>query len=173
MVSFIYFMTGFLYILFIVRFILSWIFGDSDTDIDTDIGSDLSLSDVVTFKGVTHFGMGFFGWLSSKQYLSNHIVWYDWIIAVIVGIIFMLILYFVYKLMFKLESKPTILSGTKLIGSKATVYLILPSEDDYFRYVITVCNGVGTTEIQAKSKAQYRIGDVTTIINFENEEYLI
>lgn len=43
--------------IFAVQFILSVFFGDfdADTDIDTDISS------VVSFKGLTHFGIGF-GW---------------------------------------------------------------------------------------------------------------
>ena len=43
--------------IFVVQFILSIFFGDfdADADIDTDIGS------VVSFKGLTHFGIGF-GW---------------------------------------------------------------------------------------------------------------
>ena len=41
--------------IFVVQFILSIFFGDfdADADIDTDIGS------VVSFKGLTHFGIGF------------------------------------------------------------------------------------------------------------------
>lgn len=177
-------MTVFLYGLFFVRFILSWVVGDADVDTDTDADFDadadvdggdsgLSWSDIVTFKGATHFGMGFFGWLSSKQYLSDHIAWYDWFIAIIIGLIFTIVLYFVYYLLLKLESKPVVLSGTKLIGSRATIHLILPKNDDYYRYSITVFNGVGTVEVEAKSKKEYSIGSITSIINFENQVYLI
>ena len=50
--------------IFAVQFILSVFFGDfdADTDIDTDISS------VVSFKGLTHFGIGF-GWY---MYLQQH-----------------------------------------------------------------------------------------------------
>ena len=52
--------------IFVVQFILSIFFGDfdADADIDTDIGS------VVSFKGLTHFGIGF-GWY---MYLQRHIL---------------------------------------------------------------------------------------------------
>lgn len=183
MINLLYGITAFLYGLFIVRFVLSWVLGefdvDSDTDVDTDADADtdsgygVSLSDLISFKGATHFGMGFFGWLSSKQYLTSHIEWYDWLIAFILGLIFVIVLYFIYKLMLKLETKPEILSGKQLIGTKATIYLVLPEETDYYKYVITVNNGVGTVEVTAKSKVKYSIGDVTQIINFENEIYLI
>lgn len=189
MINLLYGVTAFLYGLFVIRFVLSWVLGefdadaDVDADVDTDIDADadadansessVSLSDLVSFKGATHFGMGFFGWLSSKQYLTHHIEWYDWLIAFILGLIFVIVLYFIYKLMLKLETKPKILSGKQLIGTKATIYLVLPEETDYYKYVITVNNGVGTVEVTAKSKVKYSIGDVTKIINFENEVYLV
>ena len=49
--------------IFAVQFILSVFFGDfdADTDIDTDISS------VVSFKGLTHFGIGF-GWYMYLQH---------------------------------------------------------------------------------------------------------
>lgn len=189
MINLLYGVTAFLYGLFVIRFVLSWVLGefdldadadadvdadvDTDLDSDTDSGFDLSLSDLVSFKGATHFGMGFFGWLSSKQYLTNHIEWYDWLIAFLLGLIFVIVLYFIYKLMLKLETKPEILSGKRLIGAKATIYLVLPEDTEYYKYVITVNNGVGTVEVTAKSKVKYSIGDVTKIVNFENEVYLI
>lgn len=179
MINLLYGVTAFLYGLFIIRFVLSWILGefdadaDADADVDTDSGSGINLSDLISFKGATHFGMGFFGWLSSKQYLTHHIAWYDWLIAFFLGLVFVIVLYFIYKLMLKLETKPEILSGKRLIGAKATIYLILPEDADYYKYVITVNNGVGTVEVAAKSKTKYSAGDVTKIINFENEVYLV
>ena len=49
--------------IFAVQFILSIFFGDidADADIDTDISS------VVSFKGLTHFGIGF-GWYMYLQH---------------------------------------------------------------------------------------------------------
>lgn len=187
MVNLLYGITAFLYGLFIVRFVLSWVLGefdvdadadadvdaDMDADADTDSGSGMSLSDLVSFKGATHFGMGFFGWLSSKQYLTHHIEWYDWLIAFFLGLIFTVVLYFVYKLMLKLESRPKVLSDEKLVGSTAQIYLKMPMENGYIKYIITANNGVGTVELQAKSKQEYATGDIIKIINYENGIYLI
>lgn len=181
MINLLYGVTAFLYGLFIVRFVLSWVLGefdadadvDADTDLDVDSESGMSLSDLVSFKGATHFGMGFFGWLSSKQYLTNHIEWYDWLIAFFLGLIFTVVLYFVYKLMLKLESRPKILSEERLVGSTAQIYLKMPMENGYIKYIITVNNGIGTVELQAKSKQEYATGDIIKIINYENGIYLI
>ena len=55
------------YGIFIIRFILSWIGGDFEIDAD----ADLDISDVASFKGLTHFIMGFSGWMSIKSLISN------------------------------------------------------------------------------------------------------
>ena len=86
------------YSIFIIRFILSWVGADFDIDADVDI------SDVVSFKGLTHFLMGFSGWLSVKSYTTHNVMWYDYLIALILGVIFVILLYFVYKLLISLET---------------------------------------------------------------------
>ena len=60
--------------IFAVQFVLSIFFGDinADADIDTDISS------VVSFKGLTHFGIGF-GWYMYLQQDTD-------VISYIVGI---------------------------------------------------------------------------------------
>ena len=56
--------------IFIVQFILSFILGeidlDSDIDLDADGDVDFSLSDILSFKGLIHFGIGF-GWYVDQQ----------------------------------------------------------------------------------------------------------
>lgn len=163
----IYGITIVLYAVFIIRFILSWIGGDFDLDMDAD--GDLSLGDVVSFKGITHFLMGFFSWLSTKLATTHTIEWYDYFTAFIIGLIFFTMLVYVYKFMMKLESKPTILIGKQLIGKSAKVYLHV----DYNKYVITVNNGVGTTEVPAHSSSKHNIGDMVTILDYKDSYYII
>ena len=43
--------------IFLIQFVLSIFFGDIDADVDVDD----DISSVVSFKGLTHFGIGF-GW---------------------------------------------------------------------------------------------------------------
>lgn len=43
--------------IFVIQFILSIFFGDIDADVDVDA----DISSMVSFKGLTHFGIGF-GW---------------------------------------------------------------------------------------------------------------
>ena len=160
-----------IYSIFIIRFILSWVGGDFDMDVDTD----LDLGDVVSFKGITHFLMGFFGWLSVKSFTTHNVMWYDYLIAFVLGVIFVIILYYVYKFLMKLENKPQVLSGKDFIGSTAKVYLVLSTidADTLFKYVITVNNGTGTVEIPAKSRESYKTGDSAVIKDYVNAYYII
>ena len=155
------------YSIFIIRFILSWIGADFDIDADVDI------SDVVSFKGLTHFLMGFSGWLSVKSYITHNVMWYDYLIALILGVIFVILLYFVYKLLISLETKPQILSGKQLIGKTGKIYVILEPEDSIKKYIITVGNGLGTQEYPAKSNNSYKLGDEVVISDYVNAYYII
>ena len=53
--------------IFVIQFILSIFFGDIDTEIDIDA----DISSVVSFKGLTHFGIGF-GDRKSTRLNSSH-----------------------------------------------------------------------------------------------------
>ena len=155
------------YSIFIIRFILSWVGADFDVDADIDIG------DVVSFKGLTHFLMGFSGWLSVKSYITHNVMWYDYLIALILGIIFVILLYFVYKLLISLETKPQILFGKQLIGKTGKIYIILEPENSIKKYIITVGNGLGTQEYPAKSNNSYKLGDEVVISDYVNAYYII
>ena len=155
------------YSIFIIRFILSWIGADFDVDADIDIG------DVVSFKGLTHFLMGFSGWLSVKSYITHNVMWYDYLIALILGVIFVILLYFVYKFLISLETKPQILFGKQLIGKTGKIYIILEPEDSIKKYIITVGNGLGTQEYPAKSNNSYKLGDEVVISDYVNAYYII
>lgn len=155
------------YSIFIIRFILSWIGADFDIDADIDI------SDVVSFKGLTHFLMGFSGWLSVKSYTTHNVMWYDYLIALILGVIFVILLYFVYKLLISLETKPQILVGKQLIGKTGKIYVILEPEDSIKKYIITIGNGLGTQEYPAKSNNSYKLGDEVVISDYVNAYYII
>lgn len=155
------------YSIFIIRFILSWVGADFDVEADVDV------SDIVSFKGLTHFLMGFSGWLSVKSYITHNVMWYDYIIALILGVIFVILLYFIYKLLISLETKPQILSGKQLIGKTGKIYVILEPEDSIKKYIITVGNGLGTQEYPAKSNNSYKLGDEVVISDYVNAYYII
>lgn len=167
----IYGITIVLYAVFIIRFILSWVGGDFDLDMDAD--GDVDLGDVVSFKGATHFMMGFFSWLSTKLMITHAIMWYDYIIAFAIGILFFIILLFVYKFMIKLEHKPTIYSGKDLVGRAAKIYATKGKDGEYYKSIITVYNGNGTLEYNAISLRYYSVGDMVHITDYDGAYYII
>ena len=164
-----YGVAAIIYGIFIIRFILSWIGGDFDMDVDTD----LDLSDVVSFKGATHFLMGFFGWLSVKSFTTHNVEWWDFLIAFALGVIFVIILYYVYKFLMTLELKPVPQTGKQLINCAAKIYLVIGKEDEFYKYIITVDTNVGTSELPAKSLNKYQVGDMVTISDYSNAYYII
>ena len=55
--------------IFVIQFILSIFFGDIDADVDVDA----DISSMVSFKGLTHFGIGF-GWsFSGDNYVPDSV----------------------------------------------------------------------------------------------------
>lgn len=170
MEQFIYLITTILYGVFIIRFILSWVGADFDLDAD----ADLDISDVVSFKGITHFLMGSFTWLSTKLYTTHNIEWYDYLIAFGLGIMFVMILFWVYKLMMSLESNPNIKIGRQLVGHAAVIYLYMGKKsENVYKYIIVTNNGVGSIEYPAQSDKSYSIGDPVTILDYKNSHYII
>lgn len=154
------------YGIFIIQFILSWFGGDSDLDVDLDGETDMDVSDVVSFKGLLHFVMGFSSWLSLK---GASIVWWDYLIAIACGILFMFILYYLYKLMMKLDHRVVPQEGEQLIGSIGTVYLIT---ENYYVLLVEV-NGA-STEIRAFPKSEevtYSKGAMVRISEYIKGKY--
>jgi membrane protein implicated in regulation of membrane protease activity len=117
--------------------------------------------------------MGSSGWLSIKSLTTHDVQWWDYLIALAIGILFVIILYFVYKFLTSLETKPVALYGTHLIGREGTVYLIVEDEGECNKYIITVDNNIGTVEVSAKSVKKYSVGDKVKIFDYENAYYII
>jgi hypothetical protein len=117
--------------------------------------------------------MGASGWLSVKQYTTHSIMWYDYLIAFCVGIVFIVMLFQLYKFMMKLESKPTILTGKDLVGRSAIIYNKTAYDGVLYKYEITVNNGNGTIERPAVSDQCYQINDVVTIKEYDGAYYII
>ena len=84
---------------FILTTIISVFFGNMDVDMnaDIDVGSGFMLSDVISFKGLIHFTIGFSLTLTLLKEFSLLSV----AIGVITGIIFVLVLYYLYKVIFE------------------------------------------------------------------------
>lgn len=86
--------------IFVIQFILSFIINvelDTDVDIDTDIDNlSMSLSDIISFKGLIHFLIGY-GW--ATYFTGNHVI------GIVSGAFFFIVLFYVYKLTYKLKQE--------------------------------------------------------------------
>ena len=116
--------------IFLVQFILSIFFGDidADTDVDTDISS------VVSFKGLTHFGIGF-GW------------YMYYIIGIAVGLLFVIAVWYLYKKAYQLQQVNRAEKTDQLVGRECTIYFN---------------RGEGKYSVQVKRDGAMREVDVTS-----------
>ena len=168
-----YLIAAIAYGIFIVQFILSWFGGDTDLDVNLDGDVDMDVGDIVSFKGLIHFLMGSFGWLSAREYFDGELFWWDYLIALACGVIFVIVLYYLYKLTMRLEHKPAEPKrGKDLIGASGTIYLSQGGDDDFF-YVISVYDGTGFVELPAKSSYLYGTGQFITVKDFIDNIYII
>lgn len=89
--------------IFLLQFIIALFVGDVDDENSNGCVADTDLSDVFSFKGLTHFLIGF-GW---TKVLFEDTDWYVWLIAVLVGIVCSFILFWVYYFAYKLHKVHT------------------------------------------------------------------
>ena len=89
--------------IFIIKNIISWIAGEVDVDFDLDENIDYDISSMFSFKGIIHFLLGFSSYLSLNGYFHGNakIIFTDYVIGIIVGCVFMIGLWYLYKLMMK------------------------------------------------------------------------
>lgn len=153
------------YSIFIIQFILSnFGFFETDLDVDFDGDADFSVSDLLSFKGLVHFAMGFSGWLM----LTGKITAVTIFCAFLVGIIFIVVLYFVYKLCMKFNSEPTVKAKSDLVGKVVMVYIPLPNGN-----CVCKVNAPSYTEITCKADSEVKVGDILTIKSYKDGIYYI
>ena len=86
--------------LFVITSIGSLFFGGMDLDVDTDLdvgGSGFLLGDLISFKGLIHFTIGF----SLSLTLMGGFTLMSATVGVVTGIVFVLVLYYLYKTLFE------------------------------------------------------------------------
>ena len=100
--------------IFVIQFVLSIFFGDMDADVDVDA----DISSVVSFKGLTHFGIGF-GWY---MYLAGNTEIQSYVIGILVGLFFVLAVWFLYKKAYQLQQVNHSEQTDQLVGRECTIY---------------------------------------------------
>ena len=144
--------------IFIVQFVLSIFFGDiqADTDVDTDISS------VVSFKGLTHFGIGF-GWF---MYLAGNTDIQNYIIAILVGLFFVLAVWFLYKKAYQLQQVNPVEQTEQLVGRECTIYF--KQGDGKYTVQVKRNGAMREADVISESGKAYQTGDRTTIASYKD-----
>lgn len=166
-----YYILGIIsYGVFLIQFALSFLGSEIDADLDVDLDgeADFSFSDLISFKGLIHFLMGFSGWLM----LTDKVTTFNIAIGSIVGISFVFILYWVYTLALKLQSIPTKKQGKELIGATVTIYLVMVSISKR-HCICTIFNGGITEEINCIAASPVVMGDKRIILDYKDGIYYI
>lgn len=139
--------------IFVVQFVMTMFVGDVDIDLDGDTNMDTDMGSIVSFKGLVHFGIGF-GWsmvLAGTQSAAAYAL------SCLVGLVFMVVLWQVYRLAHKLQ-KPTVQEPREnLVGRHARIY----NNRGGGRYVVQVSiNGAlrETTVESASGKEDWPAG---------------
>jgi len=106
--------------LFVLTTIGSLFFGGMDIDLDTDLdigGSGFLLGDLISFKGLIHFTIGF----SLSLTLMEGFTLLSATVGVVTGIVFVLVLYYLYKTLFE-KLQQNIKYTTEINDMEAEVY---------------------------------------------------
>ena len=139
--------------IFAVQFVLSIFFGDinADADIDTDISS------VVSFKGLTHFGIGF-GWY---MYLQQDTDVISYIVGILVGLLFVFAVWYLYKKAYQLQQVNRSENTEQLVGRECTIYF----NQGEGKYTVQVSRAGAMREVDVISETSkvYRTGDKAII----------
>ena len=140
------------FVIFAVKFIMSWFFGDLDMDVDFDGDSDFDTSSAFSFKGLTHFLMGFSAYLLLRSSMETvekvngvaHFGAMDYVYATIIGVILTLLLIWGYTLALKAthESKNP---QDYINNCKGNIYLNLGNG----QYSVEAHTPAGTTNVTA------------------------
>lgn len=153
------------YSIFIIQFLLSNIgIGDTEFDVDIDGEPDFDFSDLISFKGLIHFVMGFSGFLMLIEKVNVLTI----SIACVVGVALMFVLYLVYKLCMKFNSEPTVKAGSDLIGEVVMVYLPLSNGT-----CICKVNAPEYREITCQADTEVSVGDILSIKSYKDGIYYI
>lgn len=144
--------------IFVIQFILSIFFGDMDADVDVDA----DISSVVSFKGLTHFGIGF-GWY---MYLAGNTEIMSYAIGILVGLLFVFAVWFLYKKAYQLQQVNHSEQTENLVGRECTIYF----KQSAGRYTVQTSRDGAMREVDVISESDkvYQTGDRTVISRYKD-----
>ena len=166
--------------LFLAQFILSMVIGelgaDTDVDLDSDGIGDFNLTDLLSFKGLLHFGIGFSWTMWFTRDMPSKAT--SVAISVLIGVVFMIVLFLTYWLAGKLKNDTRQESGSDLIGRTAEIYLSEGTRDSGLTQyrVWVIINGskrLLTVVSESDEPSKLPPGTIVTIRDFHDGRYFI
>ena len=154
--------------IFLVQFVISVFIGDLDVDVDGDTNVDFDMGSMFSFKGLVHFLIGF-GW---TKVLFTENSWQSYALAVVVGLAFMITLFYTYMLAFRLQSLRKPEPPEQLVGRPGKVYI----NNGNGRYTVFIQRDGSLRELDVVSisgNADYQTDQTVTVMRFENNTFYI
>lgn len=154
--------------IFLLQFVISVFFGDLDMDVDGDANVDFDLGSLFSFKGLVHFLIGF-GW---TRVLFSGDTWQTYALAVLVGMVFMLVLFYSYVLAYRLQNLRKPEKPYSLVGRAGRIYINVGDG----RYTIFVKRDGAERELDVVSESgrtDYKTDQVVTINTYRDNTYYI
>jgi len=164
---------------FVIKFILSLVFGDLDIDFDSDGEVDTDVSSMLSLKGILHFLLGFsctlffidkFNMGDVYDYVGDYpFTVMNFISAIIIGLIFMVGLFYVYKLVLKLDHSNV--NEMDINGFKCSILINLGNGS----YEVLVYTPSGTLKKQVyavDNKDDLLVGSNHIITKCDNKYYI-
>ena len=137
---------------FVIQFLLSILGSDLDTDIDNASDLSMSLSDIISFKGITHFILGY-SW--TTYFSGSHLV------GVVIGSFFFIVLFYVYKLLLKLKQEMVYECPEDLNGRE--VEIVFRSGKNHYMVNISKNGRQEQMRVRCLSGKTYKNGDKVNI----------
>lgn len=162
-------------VFFLIKSAISFFAGDVDVDFDADGDTDFDLSSMFSFKGVLHFLLGFSTYLSLISKLDtnyngygsyDYTIW-NYLLAGIIGFIFMFILYQLYKFMMKLNHYNTV-EDISFDNCKVSI-LSYNEEDNIYIGLVYTPSGTYKKDIYNETGDKLNIGKEYNIVCEDNK----
>ncbi len=117
-------------LIFVIQSILTFIGADADTDFDADLPADGDAGgdgmNLYTFRNLIHFLLGF-GWTSVLMYGSVTSKILLFLLAAVVGVLFVLLTMLLFKWLGSMQQSGTIQLQKSATGCRGKVYLTVPA----------------------------------------------
>ena len=159
-------------LLIVVQLVLSLFFGELDADFDGD--ADFDMSAIWSPKGLIHFLAGGSWYLVLIQTIRENGNWlyYDWRIAIVVGLVTATLLALLYFGLSKLACEKKKEEGEELIGRTGRVYL--NKGDGNYIISINISGSLSNIQVSSETKNdKLKFNDPVTITKYSDGIYFI